>query len=46
MFLKKDKSRQAIVKLESSNNSGENGGELVINNNDIIVTIELISGFS
>ena len=43
---KKNKSYQIIVKLENLNNSGENGEELVINNSDIIITIELISGFS
>ena len=50
MSSKKDKPRQAIVKLESPDSGGEhggeNGGELVISNNDIITAIELISGFS
>ena len=45
MSFKKDKSCQIIVKSESLDNSGENGGELVISNNDIIITIELILGF-
>ena len=46
MSFKKNKSHQIIVKSKSLNNNGENDGEFVINNNDIITTVELISSFS
>ena len=49
MPLKKDKTCQVTVKPESPDSGehgGENSGELVINNNDIITAIRLIPGFS